>query len=65
MTKFTLVEHAGYEKEQDVRQFPTLSAALRHMHSYYAADELDAESPNCMHIGVRADYDNGECEYVA
>ena len=65
MPKFTIVEHAGYEKEQDVRQFSTLNAALRRMRSYYAADELDAEDPNCIHVGVRADYDNGECEYVA
>jgi hypothetical protein len=66
--RYMIVEHAGYEGELDVRDFPTAREARAHRQSYYDADELDPVSPNCLHVYIRADWtdDQGaeQSEYI-
>lgn len=65
MTKYVVVEYAGYDREQDVRTFETFSKAANWVARNYTAGEKGrGEEEANMHIGIRADYDNGEREYV-
>jgi hypothetical protein len=66
--RFVIVEQSGYEGERDTSAHADLMAAITHRAKTYDADELDPESPNCLHVGIRMDWTDeaGEHqEYVA
>ena len=67
--RFTVVERAGYEGEQDVASdFPTWYEAQKWIDSHYSDEERDAESPECLHLDIRQDWEDEHgnfcCEYV-
>lgn len=64
-TKYMVVEKAGYVGENDAFEFGTLSEALAHVRGYYDEDERNPEHVNCLHVGIRADFADGSCEFVA
>ena len=63
-TIYTVVENAGYEREHDVNWFSDYGKAARYVDRQYSADERDSEHPDCLHVGIRADYPDGTCEYI-
>ena len=56
--RYTVVENAGYEGENDIATFPTYAEADEHMRHLYGADERDE-----LHVTIRKDYPDGEGTY--
>lgn len=57
---YMLVENAGYEGEWDVCGFSHYEDAAAYLERRYP----DLEERAALHVGIRADYDNGDQEYV-
>lgn len=63
-TQYVVVENAGYERECDTRTFTDFGKAARFVERQYTAAERDSESDECLHVGIRADYADGTCEFI-
>lgn len=63
-TVYTVVENAGYDRETDVREFADYGKAIRYVERHYTAAERDNDSPECLHVGIRADRDDGSREFI-
>jgi hypothetical protein len=59
MSKYVIVENAGYEGETEITDFATYREALRYLSANYDPDEIES-----LHVGIRRDDANGESEYV-
>ena len=55
--EYVVVENAGYERECDTRRFPTYDKAQRFIKRQYYADELNPESPSCLHVEIAVEID--------
>lgn len=54
---YIVVENAGYEREHDVRTFPSFRAAAAFIRSQYEPDEVDS-----LHVEIAVERD-GERSY--
>lgn len=61
--RYTVVENAGYERENDIRSFPTIRQALAYVERQYSADERDIMSDDCLHVAIRLDKADGSSTY--
>ncbi|WEJ60221.1 hypothetical protein [Devosia sp. FJ2-5-3] len=60
---YTVVENAGYERETDLRSFPTYGAAQAFLERQYTNDERDVMSETCLHPAIRLDRADGTSSY--
>ena len=63
-TKYVVVENAGYERECDVRTFDNFGKASAFVERQYTTGERENEGDESLHVGIRADYDDGSCEFI-
>ena len=60
--RYVVVERSGYVGETDVTSFDDDREARKWIAGHYDADELDPDSPECLHVALRTDWtdDDGE-----